>query len=75
MRRPIPYEAFFLSKPVVITTPGQYVTRSGEVVEVDEANDYHWKFGRYPSGIRERWHCSGYIFSGRETPNDIIRPK
>lgn len=75
MRRPIPYEAFFLSKPVVITTPGQYVTRSGEVVEVDDASDYHWKRGRYQDGTPESWHRSGRIFSGRETPNDIIRPK
>lgn len=74
MTKPIPYCAHFLGFPVVITAPGQYVTRSGEVVEVDDVRDHHWKLGRYPSGVHERWHRSGRIFSGTETANDIVGP-
>jgi hypothetical protein len=72
MTKPIPYAAFFLSFPVVITTPGQYVTRSGEVVTVDDVSDHHWKPGMYSCGTIERWHRSGRIFSGQETANDIV---
>ena len=74
MTKPIPYCAHFLSFPVIITEPGQYVTRSGEVVVIEDGSDFHWKRGRYPNGVRESWHRSGRIFSGQETPNDIVGP-
>lgn len=70
----IPYAAFFLSFPEVITTPGQYVTRSGETVTIENADNAHWKRGHYADGTPERWNRSGRIFSGQETQNDIIRP-
>jgi hypothetical protein len=72
MSRHIPYAAYLLSHPVVITTPGQYVTRAGEAVTVDNVSDYHWKRGTYSTGQRECWHSSGRIFSGQETANDIV---
>jgi hypothetical protein len=74
MTTSFPYAAFFLGFPVVITAPGQYVTRSGEVVEVDDDSSYHWKRGRYQCGTVETWHRSGRIFSGTETANDIVQP-
>lgn len=74
MTKPIPYCAYFLSFPVIITEPGQYVTRSGELVEVRDVSNVHWKYGKYPTGQNECWHRSGRIFSGQETPNDIVGP-
>jgi len=71
--KPIPYAAHFLSLPVVITEAGRYVTRSGDVVTVDDVSSCHWKRGRYSTGGQETWHRSGRIFSGRETDNDIVR--
>lgn len=72
MTKHIPYAAFFLSFPVVITVPGQYVTRSGEAVTVDDVSNAHWKRGTYATGQHESWHRSGRIFSGQETANDIV---
>lgn len=69
----VPYAAFFLGLPPLITQPGRYVTRSGEVVQVDDTSNTHWKRGAYPCGTAETWNRSGRIFSGRETPNDIVR--
>lgn len=69
----IPYAAFFLSFPTVITEPGRYITRSGEVVQVHDTSNAHWKRGAYSCGTPERWNRSGRIFSGQETQNDIVR--
>lgn len=62
--------------PVVVSQPGKYETRCGEVVEVYAIDSRypHLVHGHYPSGIQESWHESGRIFAGRETDNDIIRP-
>lgn len=72
MNKAIPYAAFFLSFPVIITAPGQYITRSGEAVEIEAARDAHWMVGKYACGTTETWHRSGRIFSGKQTQNDII---
>jgi hypothetical protein len=75
MSAKIPYAAYFLSFPAVITGTGKYVTRSGETVTVERVDDHHWKRGHYADGTPERWHRSGRIFSGQETANDIIGPE
>ena len=64
-----------MTLPTVIDSQGEYITRSGEVVEVTDVSGHHWKHGRHQNGISETWHRSGRIFSGRETENDIIRKK
>lgn len=59
----------------VITTPGKYITRAGELVEVTEASTRH-DFnctGTYSNGIREGWHKSGRLYFGQQSPNDIVR--
>jgi hypothetical protein len=64
----------FFSLPIVIDKVGQYLTRSGEVVAVNEVSIKH-NFGckgEYSGNVQESWHMSGRLFSGRETKNDII---
>lgn len=60
----------------VITGPGEYVTRCGEVVSIDSADCRAAKLdclGSYADGTRERWHRSGRIMASREMVNDIVR--
>lgn len=63
--------------PTIITGPGTYRTRSGEVVTIDTVPQrpsivYCDCVGRYSSGVIETWNSCGRIFTGRETNNDII---
>lgn len=61
--------------PTLITGPGQYVTRCGEIVTV-ESVDRAYAFGRdgtYPGGPLESWHRTGRLFFGCESSNDIVR--
>lgn len=72
---PAGWFAAFVVLPVVITGPGQYVTRSGEVVTVAQASSRH-AFecrGAYSDGVSEAWHKSGRLLFGSETANDIVR--
>lgn len=61
-------------QPVIVTEPGRYRTRSGELVQVETASPRHdfGCIGRYPNGTRERWHKSGRIFAGCLSANDIV---
>lgn len=57
----------------IVTGPGQYLTRSGEVVTVERT----WTGilsarGHYSCGTPERWSLSGRILGGLITPNDIV---
>jgi len=63
--------------PVVITAPGQYETRRGEIVTVDTtagkgAHRRNWH-GRYENGVAESWHSSGRLYAGQTCANDIVR--
>ena len=69
------YFAPLVTRPVIITEPGTYITRCGERVTIETVSTRH-DFGCrgvYSNGIVERWHKSGRIFAGVETQNDIIR--
>jgi hypothetical protein len=68
--------AAFLTLPSVITGPGRYVTRGGEVVSVGVASTRHdfGCSGAYSTGQAEGWHKSGRLYFGRETANDIVMP-
>jgi hypothetical protein len=69
------YYAPFVTLPVVITTPGNYVTRGGETVTIDMVSTRHDHGcrGNYSTGEREGWHKSGRIYAGIETANDIVK--
>lgn len=67
--------ASLVTKPDIITGPGQYVTRSGETVTITAAStrqDFRC-VGHYSNGIREGWHKSGRLYFGMESANDIVR--
>lgn len=67
--------ASLVTKPDIITAPGEYVTRSGETVTVTDASRRHdfRCIGTYSNGIREGWHKSGRLYFGIESKNDIVR--
>lgn len=71
------YFAPLVLAPIVIVTPGEYVTRCGETVSVSTTSSRHdfGCVGHYQNGVRERWHRSGRIFAGMETANDIVRAR
>lgn len=60
---------------VVINGPGEYLTRSGEVVTIEgiQPGLLFKCVGAYADGTRENWHPSGRLLPGRETQNDIVR--
>ena len=64
----------FLSLPTVITVPGQYLTRGGEVVTVESTSTRHDfnNRGTYSTGQREGWHKTGRLYFGMLSNNDIV---
>lgn len=69
------YFAPLVTLPTVITEPGEYVTRCGELITIHKASSRHCFgcHGVYQNGIVESWHHSGRILADRETANDIVR--
>ena len=60
--------------PAIITAPGSYRTRCGDVVRVDSVSTRH-DFGckgSYAGGPAESWHKSGRLLATSETRNDIV---
>lgn len=66
--------AAFVTMPTIITGPGQYMTRAGEVVtiEVAQQKQLFGCSGTYSTGQRDEWHMSGRLMFDRETQNDIV---
>lgn len=62
-------------QPKVVTGPGRYATRSGEVVEVSYLGGYNnfEAFGVYDNGTAERWYVSGHVLPYSLSQNDIIQ--
>jgi hypothetical protein len=63
--------ATLVALPTVITGPGKYRTRSGEVVTIVEPWRGWWR-GAYPSGTPEAWDPSGRLLPFSETGNDVV---
>lgn len=65
----------FILMPTIIDSPGDYITRGGEVVQVMEVSSRHdFKCrGEYSNGIPEGWHKTGRIYFGQFSDNDIIK--
>lgn len=75
-------------KPIIITELGNYLTRAGETVEIEDINDHldnlsvtrfncrGYRIGKYPSGRVRRtwgiWHQSGIHTGVGEHPDDIV---
>jgi len=71
------YFAPLVLPPVVITEPGQYLTRSGERVTVESTSQKHdfgnrGYYGSADNRIAESWHRSGRVSASRESNNDIV---
>lgn len=57
--------------PVIITEPGQYVTRCGETVTITVLSRKD-AWGHYSNGVEERWDVSGILLHFSESANDIM---
>ncbi len=73
--------ASLVTLPDIITEPGEYITRGGEVVTVNIVSNHH-DFGCkgvYTSGMfagtPEGWHKSGRLYLRAQSANDIIKRK
>ncbi len=60
--------------PVIITAPGKYLTRCGEIVEITntDARGQLGCAGTYPCGLKDRWNKSGRLYYSTLSSNDII---
>lgn len=61
-----------LKHPKVVTGPGRYVTRGGEVVTVTSVDRYR-AFGSYENGTLEWWTVVGRVLPFHLSPNDIVK--
>ena len=71
--------ASLVTLPIIITEPGEYITRRGETVTIDTVTSKQ-SFGctgNYSNGgvIDERWHKSGRLYLHAKSDNDIIKRK
>nr|WP_316651559.1 hypothetical protein [uncultured Gellertiella sp.] len=68
------YFAPLVTLPDVITEPGTYRTRAGELVSVVSVSKRHdlGCVGFYPEGTQEHWHKIGRIFATITSWNDIV---
>lgn len=68
------YFAPLVNRPIIITAPGEYLTRRGERVTIKLATNAHaFKcHGQYASGQHDSWHRSGRLFATLESANDIV---
>lgn len=65
----------YILQPVVVTGPGVYETRGGELARVERINErglFRCR-GTYACGIAESWPVSGRIFPYTQSCNDLVR--
>lgn len=68
----------FLNRPQIITKPGEYLTRCGEIVTIkgisEKRGSLGWQmaWGSYADGINESWEVCGAILPSQQTQNDIV---
>lgn len=68
------YMSPLMSLPKIITEPGKYLTRCGDLVVVNTIGHVA-KFscaGSYSNGVKESWHRSGRLFANVISDNDIV---
>lgn len=61
--------------PTIVTRPGRYVTRCGEVVTVERITTglHASAYGYYSNGIEERWDACGRLLPHSLSKNDIVQ--
>lgn len=57
--------------PTIISKPGYFITRCGEVVEIESIDRWMAK-GKYDNGVVETWDISGRLLPSVESQNDIM---
>ena len=65
---------FFLL-PTIITGPGRYITRCGEVVTIDfvvPMKCFYSAHGNYANGVKERWDRTGRLLPSTLSDNDVV---
>lgn len=68
---------FFFELPEIITKPGLYRSRCGEIITVTDIGRgsvfEQWGVkGTFPEGIEEKWNVNGRRYSSQETMHDIV---
>ena len=61
--------------PTVITVPGEYRARCGDLVAITRVStrpDFGCLGMYLDDGIVDSWHCSGRLYFGRESMFDIV---
>lgn len=68
------YFASLVLLPVVVSEPGTYRTRGGDLVTITAVSTRHnfGCFGTYSNGVRDGWHRSGRLYATSECQNDIV---
>lgn len=61
-----------LTGPEIITGPGKYVTRCGDLVTIYRMNGSRWRGFYQTTGISDGWLATGRLFLWSETKNDIV---
>ena len=67
--------ANLVTLPTIITGLGKYLTRDGEIVEINfigEPGKAYAAIGTYSTGEREDWDISGRVLPVSLSPNDIV---
>jgi hypothetical protein len=65
----------FIVQPTIITRPGNYRTRGGEVVTIENiGRGAYAAQGHYPNGTNERWDICGRVLPFSLSQNDILEP-
>lgn len=62
--------------PVVITEPGKYQTKGGDVVTITEVPFTAYRpvcKGTYSNGVEDHWTPSGHIFPAMDSLNDLVK--
>lgn len=67
----------YFGGPAVVTRPGEYLTRGGEVVVVEsvEPRGPYGVRGRYRDGVKDTWDMTGRLLPGTLSQNDIVLPR
>jgi hypothetical protein len=68
--------ANYVVLPTIVTGPGEYVTRCGERVTINEVRpgrgEPYAAQGVYANGVEEAWDVSGRLYPTILSNNDIV---
>ena len=61
--------------PTIISEPGNYLTRCGEIVNIESIipNTAYGACGKYPNQVEDRWDVCGRLYPSILSNNDIVK--